>query len=163
MTFLPVNSQGPFVATSQVYPEDEEQRIIVHTDSYITIANALNLREIGSFDNLEQLTGKQYFNTTNPQQKRFSYRQVYVLGAVAAGATSTIAHGITGITGATVSTEIYGTAVTATDNRPIPYVSVSAINRGIEINVDATNINIINGAGAPAITSGIVVLEYLKN
>lgn len=163
MTFLPINSLGPFLPTSQVFPEDQSQLLIVLTDNYISIADAVNLRVIGTYDKLEIPTGKQYFNDTDNQKKRFSYRQVYSLPATAAGSTSSIAHNISGITTTTICTQIYGTAITSTMNRPIPYVSVTAVNQGIEINVDATNINVINGAAAPAIISGIIVLEYLKN
>lgn len=164
MTFLPSDSVTAFLPTSQVYPEDVSQRLIIHTEKYIAIAQAVNLRVIGIFDKQETPTGKQYFNDTDPERKRFSYRQVYTLGALAAGASTIIAHNITGVNSTTTFTQIYGTAVTATvDNRPIPYANVTNVNQQIEINVDATNINISNGSAAPNITSGIITLEYVKN
>jgi len=164
VTFLPSNSKSPFLPTTQVFPEDESQRLIVLTDNYTSLAQNINQREIGTFETIEQLNGQQFFNATDPEKKRFAYRKVFVVGAIAAGATSTIAHGITAANTTTTFTHIYGTVRTATiDNRPIPYSSATAVNLQIEVNVDATNINIINGAAAPAITSGIVVLEFIKN
>lgn len=160
MTFLPTNSLSPFLPTSQVFPEDTGQRIIVLTDNYTSVAQAINQREIGVFETVEQLNGQQFFNTTNPEKKRFAYRKVFSIGAIAAGATSNTAHSLTGVT---AYTHIYGVAVTASDSRPIPYASSTAVNAQIEINVTGTNIVIVNGAAAPAITSAIVVLEYLKN
>lgn len=131
------------------------------TQVQVDNANAVNIREIGQYDTVELLTGQQWFTTGDGQTKRFTFRQVYVLPATAAGATTTIAHGITG---QTLFTKIYGSCITnVVDYRPIPYASVSAVNKQIEINVDTTNINIINGASSPNITSGIIVLEYLKN
>lgn len=164
MSFLPSNSKGPFLPTSQVFPEEISQRLIVLTDNYTQFAQYINEREIGAYDTVEQLTGKQFFNTTNPEKKRFSYRKVFSLGAIAAGASLVTAHGISGVNSTTLFTQIYGSAFTAVpDNRPIPYASVTAVNRQIEINIDATNITLVNGGAAPNITSAIVVVEYLKN
>jgi len=164
MTFLPSNSQSPFLPTTQVFPEELSERLIVLTDNYTALAQSINQREIGTFETVEQLNGQQFFNTTDPERKRFAYRKVFAIGAIAQGATSTTAHGITGVNATTIFTHIYGTCVTdVVDNRPIPYADVTAVNEQIEINVDATNINLLNGAAAPAITSALVVLEYLKN
>ena len=147
MTFLPSNSKSPFLPTTQVFPEDESQRLIVLTDNYTALAQSINQREIGTFETVEQLNGQQFFNTTDPEKKRFVYRKVFVVTAIAAGATLTIAHTITAANTTTTFTHIYGTARTATiDNRPIPYASATAVTAQIEVNVDATNINIINGA-----------------
>lgn len=164
MTFTPVNSQGPFLPTTQVFPEDESQRLIVLTENYTDISLAVNQRVIGYYNTNETVNGKQFYNPNNAQSIRNGYRKVVEVGALAAGATSSIAHGITGVNGATTFTSITGTCVTSVpDNRPIPYASATAVNTQIEIKLDATNIVIINGAAAPAIASGIVILEYLKN
>lgn len=164
MSFLPSSSVAPFLPTTQVFPEDRSQRLIVLTDNYTALAHAINIREIGVYETVEQINGQQFFNTTQPEKKRFAYRKVFAVGAIASGATSTIAHGISAVNTTTTFTHIYGTVRTATiDNRPIPYASATVVRNQIEINVDATNINIINGTTAPAISSGVVVLEYLKN
>lgn len=161
MTFNPVNSIAPYLQTSVFLPEQFDEFRVKLLALYRDIASNVNIRQLGVYDIQEFLTGEQWFTSGNPQVKRQTYRTVYSIGAIAAGATSTTAHGITGIT---AFTHIYGTAVTAiVDYRPIPYASVTAVNQQIELKVDATNITIINGAGAPNITSCIVVLEYLKN
>jgi len=165
MTFLPSNSLSPFLPTSQVFPEDEVQRLIVHNDIYTNVAIAVNQREIGVYETVEAITGQQFFNPTNAQQKRLTYRRLYVIGAIAAGATLTTAHGITGFSTLTF-TRISGTAITAagTFNKvPIPYASATLITDQIQIDADDTNFRIINGATASNIASGIVILEYLKN
>jgi len=164
MSFLPSNSLSAFLPTTQVFPEDQSQRIIVLTDNYTSVAQAINQREIGTFETVEQLNGQQFFNLTNPEKKRFAYRKVFSIGTIATGGTLNIAHGITSANTTTTFTHIYGTVRTSTiDNRPIPYASATVVTDQIELNIDATNINIINGATAPQITSGLVVIEFLKN
>ena len=161
MTYLPTNTRSPFLATSQVFPEDLSQLLIVLTQVYIDQANSINIRQIGTYDQTQSVTGQLFFNLSNAQQPRLSFRTVYPIGSIAAGATSTTAHGLSGVTS---YTHIYGTAVTAApDNRPIPYSSTAAVNQQISLTVTATNIVIVNGAAAPNITSAIVVLEYLLN
>lgn len=157
----PVNSIAPFLQTSIYFPEEFNEFRVVLLGIYRNIANAVNVREISVFDLTEFLTGEQWFTAGNPQAKRQTYRKVFSIGAVAAGATVTTAHSITGITS---FTKIMGTAVTdAVDYRPMPFASATAVNQQIELRVDATNITIVNGAAAPNITSCLVVLEFLKN
>ena len=161
MTYLPTNTRSPFLPTSQVFPEDLGQLLITMTQVYIDQATAINIRQIGQYDLVEFVTGQQFFNATNPQQKRLTFGKVFNIGPIATGAASNTAHGLTGITG---YTHIYGTCVTdVPDDRPIPYVSTVALNQQISLTVTATNIVIVNGAGSPNITSAIVVIEYLRN
>jgi hypothetical protein len=161
MTFSPNNSIAPFLQTSVFFPDDFDEFRVKFLELYRSISNNVNVRQIGVFDLQEFLTGEQWFTTGNPQVKRQTFRKAFEIGAIAAGATSTTAHGLTNVT---AYTHIYGTAITAVvDYRPIPYASATVVTNQIEIKVDATNITIINGATAPNITSAIVVLEYLKN
>lgn len=161
MTFSPASSSAPFQPTSTFFPEDFEEFRVKFLEVYRDLANNLNTKEIGIYDLQEFLTGQQWFTTGNPQKKRQTFRRVYSIGAIAAGATLNTAHGLTGIT---AFTAIYGTAVTdAVDYRPLPYVSTVALNQQVSLTVDATNIIIVNGAGAANITSALVVLEFLKN
>jgi hypothetical protein len=161
MTFNPANTLSPYLPTSIWFPEDFTQFRIKFLQSYRDIANNLNIREIGIFDLQESLTGEQWFTAGDPQKKRGVFRKVFSIGAIAAGVTLNTPHGLTNVT---AYTHIYGTAITAVpDNRPIPFASATVVTNQIEIRVDATNIIIVNGATAPNITSGLVVLEFLKN
>ena len=161
MTFNPANSQAPFQVTSTFFPEGFEEFRVKFLEIYNGLANNVNVREIAVYDLVEFLTGQQWFTSGNPQKKRQTFRRVYSIGAVAAGATVNTAHGLTSIT---TFTAIYGTAVTdAVDYRPLPYVSTVALNQQVSLTVDATNIIIVNGAGAANITGALVVLEFLKN
>lgn len=161
MTFNPANSIAPYLQTSVFFPDNFDEFRVKFLALYRDISNNVNIRQLGVFDLEEFLTGEKWFTSGDPQKKRQTFRTVYSIGAIAAGATLNTVHGLTGVT---AFTHIYGTAITAVpDNRPIPYASATAVNQQIEIKVDGTNITIINGAGAPNITSAIVVLEYLKN
>lgn len=154
MTFVFRNTT-PYLPVSIVLPSDPEA-LKVKLSSYLTeVSLKVNQRALGTFTTAESDTGQKWFLDT------IEFRQIYQFGTIAAGATLTIPHLITDIM---QFTNIYGTCITANpDLRPIPYASATAVNMQIEIFVDAVNINIINGAAAPAIISGLVVLEYLKN
>lgn len=159
MTYAPLNSKTAFLNTAETYPKDQEQLLIKLTSLHTDIANAVNVREISIYQQDQPvLTGQQFSVTGSNQAKKQTYRKTFYFGAIAAGATSTFAHGITGIT---QLTHAYGTCITAADFRPIPYASTVALNQQISLRVTATDIEIINGAACPNITSGIVVLEYL--
>ena len=161
MTFLPANSKAAFLPTYDVFSEDESQRLYQLNKNYTDTANAVNVREISLYDTVELLDGQQFFTTGNAQKKRYGYRKVFSIGTVNAGATLTTAHGLTGVT---IFTNIYGTVITAIpDYRPMPYSSATLITDQIQIYCDSTNVYVVNGATAPQITSGLIVLEYLKN
>ncbi len=152
--YLPKSRQFPVQNPVQLEPE--------LVKSYIDIAQAVNLRTIGIFEQLQIVTGERWFasDPLDATLKRQTYRQVYTFGSIAPGASLAINHGITGIT---AFTRIYGTCVTnLPDYRPIPYASVAA-NANIDLRVTSTQIIINNGAGSPTLLSGIIVLEYLLN
>lgn len=160
MSTNPFSNRGPFLPTSLVFPDDQQERNVVLTEMYIDIANSMNVREVGIYDQVELLAGQTFFDPANAQNKRDVFRRVYNIGAIAAGATLNTAHGLTGITS---YTHIYGTCVTdAIDFRPLPYVSTVALNQQISLTITPINIVIVNGAASANITSAIVVLEYLK-
>lgn len=161
LTYAPSNSESPYLPVTFVYPTTADELTNRFPKVYTDISSRLNVREISIYPTTEVQNGQQWF-TTNPQVYRFGFRKVFSVGAIAAGATSTTAHGLTG--NPLVFTYIGGTAITdAVDQRPIPYASATAVNTQIQILCDGTNIKITNGAAAPNITSAIVILEYLKN
>lgn len=124
------------------------------------IIAVVNTKEGATYSLTENANFCQFFTSGVNYVFRNGYRKTFELPATAAGATTTIAHGITNVT---EFTRIEGTCITdVVDYRPIPYASATTVNTQIEINIDATNINVINGTAAPNITSGIIILEYLK-
>lgn len=165
MTFSPSNTQGPFLPINQTFSEDEDQRLIQMTNRDRDIARYVNIRQIGIYDLNENPTGQQFPGAT-PQSKKQTFRKVFQFGAFAAGTTATIAIGVTGIT---AFTHIYGSAITTTPVGssfvyvPLPYTSTSGSTFNIDLRVADTNIQIIFGAAGFGVSSGYVILEYLKN
>jgi len=162
MTFAPVNALQPPLDENVSFPSEWEKFHEQITRRYRDVTRAVNDKERAFYPiETEILNSQNWFNTNNTQQYRSAFRKVFNFGAIATGATLNITHAITDIT---IITRLYGTCISdIIDYRPIPYSSVTAANLGIELVMTSTTISIINGAAAPNITSGIIVVEFLKN
>lgn len=161
MTFAPNATFGnAYLPTYRNYELDEQSLKMALARDYITIAYCVNAKTNGIFEVTETQNGEQFFSLTSDlSKKRYVFRKCFTIPVIAAGATGTIVHGITGFK---LFSRIYGVCSTALDDfRPIPYASVTA-NANIEINVTQTSIVINNGAASPNITGGTVILEYFK-
>jgi hypothetical protein len=159
----PVNNQSSFLPTTTVLPKDMDELLIRLTKNYNDIANYLNIREIAIYETTEILTGEQWTNPGQPTNRRQTFRKIFYFGAIAAGANLVIP---TGISSVTSYTHIYGTANTdGPDSRSIPFVDVTNVTNQISviINNAAASATVFNGATAPNITNGILILEYLKS
>lgn len=153
---------NPYVTTSIILPQDENERVIRTTNYLTEIALKVNQREIATYDFTELVTGQSWPSpTNNPFSRRQVFRQLYTFGTIAAGVTLNIGHNIQFFT---AFTHIYGTCITdVPDFRPLPYVDVTNVTNQISVKVTPTNIVIVNGATSANITSGFIILEYLKN
>jgi hypothetical protein len=150
-----------FVPVNTTYSEDQEQYLIQITNQNALLGNTLNIREVAVYDLLEILNGQLWYATdatdpTFPANKRADFRQVYTFS----DASLTFAHNIANLIQAT---RIYGTFTDGTFFYPLPYVDAAAATNQVAIKLSATQVIITKGGGAPAITSGVVVLEYLQN
>ena len=149
---LPISFEFPL-------EQDEFRNTVDNT--YKRIANSVNTKVGGLYPLQEIAAFKQYYTANDPFVFRNVYRKIFSFGAIAAGATLLIPHGITTFTEMTV---IEGHCITdIIDYRPIPYVSNANVNQQISIRVTSTDIVIVNGSGAPNITQGTAILEYVKN
>lgn len=155
-TFAPSNTNAVFLPTTIQYPKDPNELLIRLNKAYEDTATRLNVKQIGIFDLVEFLTGEQWFTTGNPQVKRQTFRIVFEFS----DASLVFNHGITGIT---LCTHIYGGFTDGTIFYPLPYVDVVNVTNQVKVTVSATQVLIVKGATAPAITNGVVILEYLKN
>lgn len=162
MTYEPFNAKTAFLSTSEVYPQDNSQLLTKLTDLHTSVANAVNVREISLYqDNQECLTGQQWSIPGDNNKKKLTFRKAFYFGAIATGATLNIPHNINGLVECTA---FYGSCVTdVVDYRPIPFVSTAAVNQQISVRIVGANLEIVNGAGSPNITSGKVVVEYFRN
>lgn len=159
MTYSPINTKISYLPSTEYFPEDDDELLVKLATVYSNIAKAANIKEIGLYDVVEQINGQLFFDPANAQRKRTAFRKVFPIGAIAPGAVLTFAHGIARVV---LFTRIYGTCITnVVDYRPIPYVNEALVTNQVSVRASATNVFVANGATAPAITSGIVVLEYL--
>lgn len=150
----------PYLQTSRKYPVDSPPKLETELSKMtLDVATAVNSRTIGIYDSTPTITGNQYFstNTTNAQIKRQSKRVVFPFS----DASLTFSHGLTGVTMFTV---ISGGFTDGTLFYPLPYVDVTNVNNQVAVKVSATQVIITKGAGAPpAITNGVIILEFLQN
>lgn len=133
------------------------------------ISRVVNLKDSGIYKQEEFINGQTWFQdssldstTTQTPKMRQVYRKVFDLGQLRNSAgTDNYPHGID-ITARYSFTRIYGTAsdTAGFSYLPIPYVSATTANI-IELNVDATNINITVGKDQSAFDTCYVILEYI--
>lgn len=151
-------NRGAFIRTSRHFPVEIPQLVGVLNKNHIEIALAINARIIGDFEPVASTTGERWLADNNPVSTRQTFRKIFYFNAINAGVTLNIPHELINVD---QITRFYGTCDTASDKRPIPYVSVTAVNAQIEIRWDITNIIVTNGSGSPNILRGIIILEYL--
>lgn len=150
-----VVNQVPYLRTSREFPDESTELADEVNKSYIDIANAVNSRTIGIFPTTRPaITGESWFITNN--QKQQSLRQVYTFTT-----TGNVAHGIP-ISSISQISKSYGSFTDATNYYGAIYASNVAIAGQISYYITATNIVILSGAGAPTISSGIIVIEWLS-
>lgn len=183
--YNPQSNPGLFVQTTAIWdvdklysiditkPEFKELLVrLYHNINNITLA--LNLKDSGYYDVQEFLNSQLFFpnpsldaGTATTPTYRQVFRMVVNFGVLPNTATKSVAHNIA-VTSTAVGpftfTRIYGCATNSTQTSfiPLPYASTSAVASNIELNADATNVNIITGSDRSAFTTCYVILEYIK-
>jgi hypothetical protein len=172
---------GAFVPTTQVWdvsqiyetkvedPQALRELLVRMYQNLNLMSNVLNVKDSGMYQVTEFVNGQLFFSNpaynsstkTNPALRQVQ-RKVINFGALPNTATKSVAHGIT-ITANTTFTRIYGTATQpSTKFIPLPYASATDVAHNIELNADATNVNVITGANYSAFTVTYIILEYLQ-
>lgn len=177
------NQYGAYVPTTsvwdvqQIYTTDistpEFKELLVRLYQNINnIAIVLNLKDTGMYPITEFVNGQLWFPNpnnssattaaANPIQRQV-LRKVINFSTLPNTALKSVAHNIV-CTAATSFTRIYATATdpVGLNYIPIPYASPVLANN-IEINVDATNVNITTGSNRSAFTICYVILEYIQS
>lgn len=148
-------NQVAFLKTSREFPPDIDQIANILTRSYVEIANSINDRTIGLFpSNRPAITGNAYYVFNN--QKQQSLRQTYVFTA-----TNDIPHGID-FNQVSYIGAMYGQYTNGTNWFGIIAGTSVAIAGQISFYLTPTNITFLLGAGAPALTKGIIVIEWIS-
>lgn len=149
-----------------IIPDDPSEKDVKLRQYLNDIATATNSKDSGIYDATETITGQQFlpvFSTQSASSTNYRtvFRKVFDFGALPNTGTTSLAHNIT--FGSTFSvTKLYaGATDPGTEWIQIPYASPTLANN-IEINLDATNINIITGSNRSNFTRCFVVVEFIK-
>ena len=146
----------PYLRTSRNFPENPKELSVVLDKSYIDTALAINARTIGIFSIVQAaLNGEAWFITQNQRQQ--GVRQVYTFTAA-----GNIAHGLD-FSNLTQFSRGFGTYTNGVNWYGVIFGTSVAIAGQVTFYIDPTNIVVLLGAGAPAITSGTIVIEWLSN
>lgn len=149
-------NQVPYLRTSREFPEELQQLTVQVNKSYVDIANAVNSRTIGLFPvNRPAITGESWFLIKNQRQQ--TLRQTYTFTS-----TASINHGIQ-VTDTDQFTRCFGSYTNGTNSFGLFWGTSVAIAGQITFYITSTQIVFLVGAGAPALTSGRIVLEWLSD
>ena len=165
----PINST-PYLRNSRSFPDELLQLSTESDKAYVEVARSINDRTIGLYPiRRPSITGNKYYFESQPQQ---SLRQMYVLG----NSLADIPIGFKVSNIYTVA-NMYGTYTDAVSPPGNIYGFIAgAPNAGtgiagqilfyIFVDTGSTTTDVIrfvSGAGAPTITSGLIVLEWISN
>jgi hypothetical protein len=154
MTSNVINSVA-FLRSSREFPEELHQLATEVNRSYIDIANNVNSRIIGIFPvNRPAITGESWFLVNN--QKQQGLRQVYTFTS-----TTSINHGIQ-VVDPNQFTICSGSYTNGTNSFGLPFGTSTVTPGLITFYITPTQIVFSLGAGAPALTSGRIVLEWIS-
>lgn len=157
-----------FLRTTRNFPEDISQLTLEINKAYVDTANVVNSRTIGLYPtNRPAINGENWFLQGNKRQQGF--RQVYNLtSAVVNNYTINLGFKLSSIS--QISLRSYGAFTDGTNWYGLIFGSNVAIAGQISfyvsLNAGSTTSDQITfkvGAGAPAITSGIVDIEWISN
>lgn len=150
-----VINQVAYLRTSRNFPPDLQQLTVELDKSYIDTANAINNRTISLFANgRSAINGESWFLIGN--QKQQGFRQVYTFTT-----TANITHGID-FNKISRFVRTFGEFTDGTNWYGLIAGSNVAIAGQVSFYLSPTNIVFAVGAGAPAVTGGTVVIEWLS-
>jgi hypothetical protein len=155
--------KSPYLRDQRDFPRHDLQSLANQVDhAYIDIASKVNLRTISLFASGNQIiTGEKWYigSANTPQQ---TIRQVFTFTS-----TTAINHGII-VTDISQFTKMYGVYQ---DNSGPPNnnwyglipANTSSIPSQISFYISPTQIVFVSGAGAPTLSYGTIVLEWMAD
>lgn len=178
---------GAFVQTTQIWDLGNMQDVDVNSPEFKellvrlyqqinNIVNVLNIKDTGMYQLSEFVNGQVFFANpdlnnpvTNPNlqqspEDRQVMRKVINFGILPNAGLKSIAHGIT-CTTKTTFTRIYGAAsdvIAAFHYIPLPYADAAGVDN-IQLDVDATNVNVTTASNRTNFTITYIVLEYIQS
>lgn len=150
-----VINQVPYLRTSRNFPTEIGQLTVEINKAYVDIANAVNNRTISIFPTIfPAVNGESWFLTANQRQQ--ALRQVYSFTS-----TTSIPHHIQ-VLDPSQFVRGFGSYTDGSLSYGLIFGSNTPIAGQISFYITSTNIVFLSGAGAPSVTKGIVVLEWLS-
>ncbi len=171
-SFIPTTSTFEIqqLAEAPVTSPEFKELLVKLYETVNQIALVLNSKESGYYPLVEFVNGQLYFpnplltsSTTRVPTQRQVIRKVINFGALPNTATKSVAHGVD-ITNTYTFTNVTATSTDtlALTGLNIPYASATAAN-SIELNTDATNVNITTGINRTAFNQTYVLLEFITS
>jgi hypothetical protein len=145
-----------FLQTSRFFPEESQPLSIELTKSYIDIANNVNVRTIGTFATVPTVTGNAYY-FDGERSKHQTVRKIFRFNS-----TSPLNHNIKDVIAGNF-VNCFGSYTDGTNTFGLIFGTSVAVAGVIQFHLTPTQIVFTLGAGAPALTSGIIALEWLAN
>ncbi len=150
-----VFNQVAYLRTTRDFPQDMDQLTTELSRSYLDIAGVVNARIIGLFPvNKPVVTGERWVLQGN--QKQQGLRQAYIFTT-----TASINHNIN-LTTISRFVRCWGEFTDGTNWYGLIHGSNVAIAGQISFYITPTQIVFLTGAGAPALTKGNIVLEWIS-
>lgn len=148
--------QVPYLRTSRAFPPEVEKLSIELSKSYIDIANAVNTRTVGIFPSkYAATTGESWWFEQNRKQQ--GLRQVFTFDTFA-----NIPHNLE-FRDISRFTRNYGEYTDGTNWYGLISGTSVLIPGQVVFYVTPTNIVFVENGTQPAVTNGILVLEWLSN
>jgi hypothetical protein len=148
-------NQVAYLRTTRNFPTDQNILVEEISKAYLDTALCVNARTIGLFPtNRPAVTGERFYLTGNREQQGF--RQVYTFTA-----TTAITHNITNVIPGQFL-NCFGSYTNSVDTFGLIFGSSVAIAGQISFYVTSTQIIFVVGAGAPALSSGVIVLQWVS-
>lgn len=151
-----VVNQVAYLRTSRDFPEQTGQLVVEINKAYVDTANAVNNRTISIFPtNRAAINGESWFLTGNRKQQ--GVRQVYTFTTTAA-----ITHGVS-VQDSAQFIRCFGSYTDGTKTYGLIFGNIGTPIAGqIVFYVTTTQIEFVVGVGAPVVTKGTIVLEWLS-
>lgn len=149
---------SPYLKTQWQFPYEDLRGLSHQVDiSYIDVSSKVNARTIGTFAvNYPLVTGERWYlnGSSTPLQ---SLRQVYTFTGA-----GNIPHGIDFTAISQFTSKCYGSYTDGTNWYGVIFASSVGIAGQVTFFITPTNIVVLVDAGAPAVVTGSIVLEWLS-
>lgn len=158
MTLATQLQRAPYLREQRKFPNDNVNELASQMDqAYIDIAGKVNARTIGIFAlNFPVITGDSWFLQGQPKRQQ-SLRQIYIFTG-----TGNVPHGINFASVSQITANTYGSFTDSTNWYGAIYASNVPIAGQVSFYVTSNNIVVLAGGGAPAITNGLILIEWIS-